>query len=58
VTHSDGRAGYAGLEKKGYQRQITKIVKRKEKALRLMPRGHRVVSLLKRWLLSLATDGP
>ena len=51
VIHTDGWAGYVGLEKEGYQRHITKIVKRREKASRLMPRVHRVVSLLKRWLL-------
>ena len=57
VIHTDGWAGYMGLEKKGYQRQITKIVKRREKASRLMPRVHRVVSLLKRWLLGTHQGG-
>jgi hypothetical protein len=57
VIHTDGWAGYAGLEKKGYQRQITKIVKRREKPAHLMPRVHRVVSLLKRWLLGTHQGG-
>jgi ISXO2-like transposase domain/Transposase zinc-ribbon domain len=51
VIHTDGWAGYAGLEAKGYQREITKIAKRSEEASKLLPRVHRVVSLLKRWLL-------
>jgi ISXO2-like transposase domain len=51
VIHTDGWAGYFGLEKKGYQREITKVGKRKEDASKLMPRVHRAVSLLKRWLL-------
>jgi transposase-like protein len=51
VIHTDGWSGYAGLEKKGYKREITKVGKRKEEASQLMPRVHRVVSLLKRWLL-------
>jgi hypothetical protein len=45
VIHTDGWTGYAGLEKKGYQRQITKIVKSREKPSRLMPRVHRVVAV-------------
>lgn len=57
MIHTDGWPGYVGLEKKGYQRQIVKIVKRKEKASRLMPRVHRVVSLLKRWLLGTHQGG-
>lgn len=57
VIHTDGWQGYAGLEKKGYQREITKIGKRKEEASVLMPRVHRVVSLLKRWLLGTHQGG-
>ena len=51
VIHTDGWQGYAGLEKKGYQREITKIGNRRKEASQLMPRVHRIVSLLKRWLL-------
>ena len=32
VIHTDGWSGYVGLEKKGYQREITKIGKRSEEA--------------------------
>jgi hypothetical protein len=52
VIHTDGWQGYAGLEeKKGYQREITKLKNQGEEASKLMPRVHRVASLLKRWLL-------
>lgn len=51
VIHTDGWQGYVGLEKKAYQREITNLAKRKEQASQLMPRVHRVASLLKRWLL-------
>jgi transposase-like protein len=57
VIHTDGWRGYAGLEKKGYQREITKIKKYSQEASQLMPRVHRVVSLLKRWLLGTHQGG-
>jgi transposase-like protein len=57
VIHTDGWQGYAGLEKKGYQREVSKIAKRKEEASQLMPRVHRVTSLLKRWLLGTHQGG-
>ncbi len=57
VIHTDGWQGYAGLEKKGYQREITKIAGRKEEASQLMPRVHRIISLLKRWLLGTHQGG-
>jgi len=50
VIHTDGWQGYSGLEQKGYRREIAKLNNRKD-ASKLMPRVHRVVSLLKRWLL-------
>jgi hypothetical protein len=37
--------------RKGYQREVTKLGNRREEASKLMPRVHRVASLLKRWLL-------
>ena len=49
--HTNGWPGYAGLEKKGYQRKVTVLQGRRKDASRLLPRVHRVVSLLKRWLL-------
>ena len=57
VIHSDGWQGYAGLEKNGYHREISKIGKHREEASELMPRVHRVVSLLKRWLLGTHQGG-
>jgi transposase-like protein len=42
--------GYEPLEKKGYRRQIT-ILRGQPNPSELMPRVHRVVSLLKRWLI-------
>ncbi len=51
IAHTDGWEGYTGLEKKGYKHEVTVISRRKEAASELLPRVHRVVSLLKRWLL-------
>ena len=33
VIHTDGWQGYSGLEKNGYEREITKIGKRRKKLL-------------------------
>ncbi len=49
VIHTDGWRGYAGVTKFGYAHKVT-IVKGKP-ADELLPRTHRVISLLKRWLL-------
>lgn len=49
VVHTDGWEGYNGLD--GYQHEVTVLRGRKESACELLPRVHRVVSLLKRWLL-------
>ena len=46
---TDDWQGYAGLE--GYRREIKQIAHSGKKASDLMPRAHRVVSLLKRWLM-------
>lgn len=51
TIHTDGWQGYAGLEKKGYQREVTVLRGRTQEASQLMPRVHRTASLLKRWLL-------
>jgi transposase-like protein len=51
TIHTDGWQGYAGLETKGYQREITRLRGRRKEASKLMPRVHRVASLLKRWML-------
>ena len=57
LVHTDGWQGYSGLDKKGYQREITKIRNQKKEASKLMPRVHRVASLLKRWLLGTHQGG-
>ncbi len=51
TVHTDGWQGYAGLDGKGYQREITKLRGQRKEASNLMPRVHRIASLLKRWLL-------
>ncbi len=50
LVHTDGWEGYSGLEKKGYQHEVTVLARRKESALELLPRVHQVVGLLKTWL--------
>ncbi len=51
VVHTDDWRGYWHLEKKGYEHEITQLQSRPEPPAELLPRVHRVVSLLKRWLL-------
>ena len=51
VLHTDGWEGYIGLETQGYRHDGTVLRGRKESASDLLPRVHRVISLLKRWLL-------
>jgi transposase-like protein len=48
VLHTDGWEGYTGLDRNGYVHEVTV---RKAGATELLPRVHRVVALLKRWLL-------
>jgi transposase-like protein len=49
VVHTDGWLGYQGLAAQGFVHEITLI--KGGDASELLPRVHRVVSLLKRWLL-------
>jgi transposase-like protein len=51
VVHTDGWLGYLPLEKKGLHHRVTFLKGKKESASELLPRVHRVASLLKRWLL-------
>ena len=51
VVHTDGWHGYSGLDTKGYIHEVTVLRGRKESASELLPRVHRVMSLLKRWLM-------
>ena len=51
TVHTDGWQGYAGLEKKGYDHEVTSVQRRRpQEVSTLLPRVHLVVSLLKRWL--------
>jgi transposase-like protein len=53
VVHTDGAGAYEGLEQLGYAHDRTVLLGREDKnaASKLLPRVHRVASLLKRWLL-------
>ena len=51
VVHTDGWEGYTGLEAQGYRHKVTVLQGRQATPSQLMPRVHRVASLLKRWLL-------
>jgi transposase-like protein/Zn ribbon nucleic-acid-binding protein len=51
VVRTDGWSGYQGLEAKGYTPDVVVRGRRAQAASVLLPRVHRVVSLLKRWLL-------
>ncbi len=51
IVHTDGWKGYPGLEEKGYGHEVTVLRGSKKTASELLPRVHRVISLLKRWLL-------
>jgi len=49
--HTDGWHGYDRLKANGYRHRITYLRGHQELASELLPRVHRVISLLKRWLL-------
>ena len=51
TVHTDGWVGYDPLEGRGYGHDITFLKGKKESASELMPRVHRIASLLKRWIL-------
>jgi transposase-like protein len=51
VIHTDAWQGYAKLSKIGYPHKATNLNRSDELASELLPRVHRVASLLKRWLL-------
>jgi transposase-like protein len=54
---TDGWRGYAGLEKLGYQHGVRNIRTSGRKSHELLPRVHRIASLLKRWLLGTFRGG-
>lgn len=49
--HTDGWDGYERVRSSGYQHDVSLLRGHHELASQLLPRVHRVVSLLKRWLL-------
>jgi transposase-like protein len=51
LVHTDGWEGYSGIEVFGYRTKVTVLSRRKKKPHELMPRVHRVSSLLQRWIL-------
>jgi transposase-like protein len=51
LVHTDGWLGYDPLESNGYIHKVTFLRGHKKSPSELLPRVHRVVSLLKRWLL-------
>jgi len=51
LVRTDGRLGYAPLEKKGYRHRIVFLSGRSKQASELLPRVHKAISLLKRWML-------
>ena len=57
VVHTDGWPGYTGLGTLGYTHMQTPIKSSGRTAHELMPRVHRVASLLKRWLLGTHQGG-
>jgi transposase-like protein len=53
TLHTDGWQGYAGIDAKGYEHEISLIRGRPREASKLLPHVHRVASLLKRRLLGI-----
>jgi len=51
VVHTDGWAGYGGMDKLGYDHRPTNLSASGDPAHVVMPRVHRVASLLDRWWL-------
>jgi len=51
VLHTDGWSGFDNIEDHKYKREVSVVNRSMETAAELLPRVHRVASLLKRWLL-------
>ena len=51
IVQTDGWKGYSGLQARGYEHAVTILSRQSQSAHTLLPRVHRIVSLLKRWLL-------
>lgn len=50
-VRTDGWVGYDGLTAMGYRHKVSNVSKSRKRADELLPHVHRVVSLLKRWLM-------
>ena len=50
-VHTDDWLGYEPLAKKGYRHRIVFLSGRRKQASELLPRVHKTISLLKRWML-------
>lgn len=57
AVHTDGWKGYKGLSEIGYGHEVVVIRGSGKKAHELLPRVHRVASLLDRWLLGTHQGG-
>jgi transposase-like protein/ribosomal protein L37AE/L43A len=57
IIHTDGWHGYDRVKKSGYRHDVTLLRGDHDLALELLPRVHRVISLLKRWLLGTHQGG-
>ena len=57
TVHTDGWLGYSGMQKLGYVHEVTRRGVDAKRASKLMPRVHRVISLLKRWILGTHQGG-
>lgn len=51
TVHTDGWQGYQGLDRLGYDHEVTVLRGNRKDSSKLLPRVHLVVSLLKRWLV-------
>lgn len=51
TVHTDGWRGYISVPQAGYHHQVTRLRRTDRLAHELLPRVHRIASLLKRWLL-------
>jgi transposase-like protein len=57
VIHTDGWGAYATLAALGYTHRVTVLRGNRKRPHELMPRVHRVVALLRRWLLGTHQGG-
>lgn len=57
AIHTDGWKGYAGLAEAGFKHRVSIISTSADPAHVVMPRVHKVASLLKRWLLGTHQGG-